>query len=368
MKVLIFFISYLTCYSAIAQIPLTTLPVGGNKRAFVGEQVGFTRITITYNRPGVRSREGMIWGKLIPEGFVNLGLSDKPSPWRAGANENTTIEFSLPVKAEGKDLPAGKYGFFIAYYPDSAILIFSKANKSWGSFFYKEEQDALRIKVKPQNLNTSVEWLEYKFLNQTENSAVIALVWETKMIAFRIETDYINQQLGIFRKELKTEKAAMWQSWNQAAQWCLEKNINLPEALQWSDSATAPKMKVDSVFTPWSIRSLLLEKLNGFDDARKIIAEKIPLASMPEIHNYAMLLLKSKRTKEALLLLEKNYKNDPDNTVAMTGLVYGHSANNDKKKALLFASKALTLAKTQTEKTGIEILIGKINKGVSLIE
>jgi hypothetical protein len=44
----------------------------------------------------------------------------------SGANENTTLEFSTDVKIEGQPLPAGKYGFFIAYDPNECTLIFPR--------------------------------------------------------------------------------------------------------------------------------------------------------------------------------------------------------------------------------------------------
>src|SRR5215217_5416098 len=84
--------------TATAQITLTGLPSGGNKKAFVGERIGLTDVVIHYDRPGVKGREGKIWGQLVPAGFVDLGFgSSKASPWRAGSNENTTIEFSNDV-------------------------------------------------------------------------------------------------------------------------------------------------------------------------------------------------------------------------------------------------------------------------------
>src|SRR5438128_7609093 len=87
---------------------LTTTPSGGNKKAVVGERIGLTDVTIHYDRPGVKGREGKIWGALVYKGFTNLGFgSSKAAPWRAGANENTTFTFSDDVKVEGHDLPAG---------------------------------------------------------------------------------------------------------------------------------------------------------------------------------------------------------------------------------------------------------------------
>src|SRR5882724_8131684 len=85
------------CYTATAQ--LTAVPSGGNKKAVVGERIGITDVTIHYDRPGVKGREGQVWGNLIHTGYKDLGFgTSKSAPWRAGANENTTIEFSTDVK------------------------------------------------------------------------------------------------------------------------------------------------------------------------------------------------------------------------------------------------------------------------------
>jgi len=67
-------------------------------------------ITIEYGRPGVKGRK--IWGELVPYGLApgTKYSENKPYPWRAGANETTTIELNKDVLIEGKPLPAGKYG------------------------------------------------------------------------------------------------------------------------------------------------------------------------------------------------------------------------------------------------------------------
>ena len=116
---------------------LTVPPNGGNKKASVGERIGITDVTIHYDRPGVKGREGKIWNNLVHTGFTDLGFgTSKQAPWRAGANENTTITFSTDVMVEGKQLQAGTYGFFVAMGTGDATLIFSNNTTSWGSFFY----------------------------------------------------------------------------------------------------------------------------------------------------------------------------------------------------------------------------------------
>jgi hypothetical protein len=59
------------------------------------QRIALTDITVKYHRPLVNGRK--IWGGLVPYGKV----------WRAGADENTTIEFSDAVSVEGKQLPKG---------------------------------------------------------------------------------------------------------------------------------------------------------------------------------------------------------------------------------------------------------------------
>ena len=133
-------------------------------------------------------------------GFADLGFGNaKQSPWRAGSNENTTIQFTTDVKVEGQLLPAGKYAFFVAYDPGECTLIFSKNSNSWGSYFYNPAEDALRVKVKPMPADKSVEWLKYEFTNETESSVPLALEWEKLVIPFKVEVDLNATQIASFQ-------------------------------------------------------------------------------------------------------------------------------------------------------------------------
>lgn len=349
---------------AFSQIPLTVSPSGGNKKASVSERIGLTDVTIHYDRPGVKGREGKIWGQLVHAGFIDQGFgSSKAAPWRAGANENTTIEFSTPVKIEGQNLPAGKYGFFIAYDPNETVLIFSKNSGSWGSYFYDDKEDALRVKVKPSALDKSVEWMKYEFMNETENSATVALQWEKLTIPFKIEVDYINVQLASFRNELRTEKGFMWESWNQAAAWCLQQNVNLDQALLWADTATSAIFGGDKAFQAWSTKAQLLEKLNRAAEADSIMKKTTVFASMNEIHQYGRQLLQQKKNKEALEIFKANFQKNPNQFTTLMGLVRGHSANGDYKNAMKYAKKALPLAPDNNNKNNVTNMIEKLKEG-----
>jgi Protein of unknown function (DUF2911) len=145
-----------------------------------------TDITITYSRPGVKGRK--IWGDLVPYGMApgNKYSENKPYPWRAGANENTTIEFNKNVLIEGKPLPAGKYGIHMVPSEKDWIIIFSKNNSAWGSFTYKQEEDALRVTVTPVKAPFQ-EWLEFGFDDLAGTSATAYLHWVELKVPFKIQ-------------------------------------------------------------------------------------------------------------------------------------------------------------------------------------
>jgi hypothetical protein len=329
----------------IAEAQLTALPSGGNKRASVTEGIGLTNVTINYSRPAVKKRDGHIWGELIPVGYVNQGFGpSKAAPWRAGANENTTIDFSTDVKIDGQSLAAGKYGFFIAYDPNECTLIFSKNSGSWGSFFYKPEEDVLRVKVKPVPADKSVEWLKYEFTDQTPSSAVIALEWEKMVIPFKVDVDVVSTQITYFRKELQSEKGFNWESWDQAAAYCAQNKTNLEEGLAWADTATSVNFGGDKSFTSWSTKAAVLDSLGRSSEAAEAMKKAFPYGSMNELYFYARNLTRHKRGKEAFDVFKMNYDKHPNEFIANAGMARGYSAIGDYKKALTFAQKARSQA------------------------
>lgn len=347
-----------------AQRPLTTPPSGGNKKALVGERIGITDIAITYDRPGVKGREGKIWGQLIVPGYTDQAFGNtKEAPWRAGANESTTIQFSSDVKVEGQPLAAGKYGFFIAYGAEESTLIFSRDNTSWGSYYYDPKKDALRVKVKPVVTDRSVEWLKYEFTNQTDNSAIVNLQWEKMAIPFKVEVDLVQTQLESFRKELRTDMGFFWLGWQTAAQWCVDHNTNLQEALLWADTATNPNVLGDRNFVSLSTKAQVLNKLGRGAEALTIMKEALPLGNMNQIHQYARALLAQKQNREAFEAFKINYDKYPGQFTTLMGMIRGYSAIGDYKTALSYAEKAKPLSPNATNTNNIDKMIGLLREG-----
>jgi len=154
--------------------------------ASVSQTLGVdTEITFDFSRPGVKGRK--IWGELVPYGMNpgNKYSEEKPYPWRAGANEKTTITVSSDVLVDGKKLPAGKYSIHMIPSEKDWIVMFNKANEGWGSYDYDEAQDALRVTVTPVEAPFE-EWMRFGFDDLAGTSAVAFLQWEKLRVPFTI--------------------------------------------------------------------------------------------------------------------------------------------------------------------------------------
>ncbi len=162
-------IVFLLPHQLYAQYGVRDVPMASQK-AMVMQRIGLTDMMVTYHRPAIKGRK--VWEGMVP---YNQG---QPFPWRAGANQNTTIQFSQDVAIEGKPLKAGIYGLHMIPAKGEWIVIFSNNATAWGSFTYKASEDALRVKVTPVTLEQPREFLTYNFRDIQANSAVCVLEWE----------------------------------------------------------------------------------------------------------------------------------------------------------------------------------------------
>lgn len=303
-----------------------------SKRAAVAEWIGLSKVEIEYHRPGVKGREGNIYGEngIVPYDGGN------PAPWRAGADENTTISFEDNVIIQGKPLPAGKYGFFIALEESRWTLIFSKNYWSWGAYFYDTAEEALRVEVVPEACEPA-EWLEYRFVNQTDNSADVEMRWERKKIRFTVEVDVHAVTMQRMERELEGGKGFTWDGWNSAAQYCLQSGKDLDKGFAWANRAADPALFGEKNFTTLSTKAQYLEKLGRAHEAKPLMEEALTLATMVEMHFYGRSLLDQNKAQQALEIFELNRaKNPMDNFTTYVGLGRGYMAVGKYKEAAAY--------------------------------
>jgi tetratricopeptide (TPR) repeat protein len=364
----VFFICSVLILPATAQ--MMRMPDGNvNFKNKTARQLGATDISISWNAPGVKGREGKIWGTdVAPYGFTVLGFgSSVASPWRAGADESTTISFSTDVKINGQPLAAGKYGFFIALYPDSCTLIFNKNTAGWGSYFYKADMDVLRVTtIQQKEAAASKERLEYNFSKQTGNTVEISLEWEKWRIPFTVEVDLVNTTLNYIRSQMSGAAGFDPPSLEAAANWSLQNNVNTEEALGWINAAADPSLGGVKTFKVLSTKAGLLNKLNRKEEATAMMQTAMEAATVNELHNYGRQLLTENKVKEALAVFEMNYKKFKGAWPTNAGLMRGYSAAGDLKKALEYGKAALAQAPSEEVKKIISNAVDTLSKGKAL--
>ena len=182
----IFTLLALTSLFGLAQN--VTTPRAASPAAEISQTVGLTDITVNYSRPKLTTaagvdRGGQIWGQLVPYGFNKTPFGKKGIiPWRAGANENTILSFSDPIVLEGKEVAAGSYGLHMDVQENGAVTVILSSNtSSWGSYYYDETEDVVRVQVQSKP-TSKTEVLTYAFVDFGTDYTVLSLKWDEKEI------------------------------------------------------------------------------------------------------------------------------------------------------------------------------------------
>jgi hypothetical protein len=128
-------------------------------------------VKVTYGRPQLRGRD---LAKLAPAGKV----------WRTGANEAPEITFYKDVTFGGKAVKAGTYSLFtIPSETGDWTVIISTARNVWGSYFYKEDQDVVRVKGIVSKSEKSIENFSMMFADDM----TLKMGWANTVVSVAIK-------------------------------------------------------------------------------------------------------------------------------------------------------------------------------------
>ena len=304
--------------------------------AEVSQIIGISTITVNYSRPAVKGRE--VWGALVPYGWNVQGFgTGNEAPWRAGANENTTIKLSHGAKIEGHPVPAGTYGlFFVVNKDNTGEVILSTDFRSWGSFFYDPKHDQLRAKIQLRE-TPNTELLTYDFMNATKTSAEMVLNWEKKQLPVKIEFDVDEIVMANAAEELKGPVGFNWQGFASAANYALQNNINNEQAMKWIDQAIAQ----NNSFATNSIKSGLLKQSGKQEEADKMMAASIAIANENELNTYGYTLLNQGEHDRAIAMFLMNTQKHPKSPNTWDSLGEAYATKGDKKNAIINFKKSL---------------------------
>jgi len=225
MKKILIALTSIICLQATAQIKMPA----ASPTQTLSQEFGLGKVDIVYSRPGLKGRTAFGEGSLLaPNGIV----------WRTGANSATKVTFSDPVTIGDKTLPAGSYGLFTIPGATEWTVIFNTNSKGWGSFEYKEAEDVVRIKVKPETTSTSTENFTINLDNITAESAHICLSWAKTMVCIPVKTDIkptIRKQIA----EATTSAVVNPAAYQAAANFYFDIDKDYDKALVYVDKAIA---------------------------------------------------------------------------------------------------------------------------------
>ncbi len=338
----------LVAVSAAAQ-PALRLPEV-SPAATVGQTIGITDIAITYHRPAVNKRK--IWGGLVPYGVL----------WRAGANENSTISFSTPVKVEGQTLPAGTYGLFLIPGQSQWTVVLSKFAGDWGTYNYDQSEDAARVTVTPQTTADNQERLAFTFDDLTNNAATASLRWEKLRVPVKIEVDVPATVRASIRNELRGGKHWNSDAYAAAARYEL-RNGDVDTASQYADRALALGQTTNAL----RAKAAVLEKKGDTKGAAELRDRAKQNFNEGEQINYtAFGLINDKKYDEAISWLTNwinAHPNSKETWRAYSVLGQAYADKGDQAKAREAFDKAMAAAHDITERTEVQDYLNTIGSG-----
>ena len=126
-------------------------------------------VKVIYSRPQLKGRA---LDKLAPQGKV----------WRTGANEAAEITFYSDVLFGGKEVTAGTYSLFTIPNENNWTVILSTQKNIWGSYFYNQEEDVVRISAEVSSAKDSIESFSIVFEGEDDNTTMY-MGWANTIIS-----------------------------------------------------------------------------------------------------------------------------------------------------------------------------------------
>src|SRR5436305_6190590 len=229
------------CFFVISALPLAAQQAAPalklprvSQHMVATQTVGLTDITVDYSRPAVKGRA--IWGGLVPYDQV----------WRTGANEATQISFSDDVTINGQPLPKGTYSLHTIPGKDSWTIIFNKTAKQWGSFNYKQADDALRVTAKPEK-STFHELMSIDFPQVTNDTATVAIRWENISVPFTVGTNTTAKVMADANAAVAAAAPTDFQTPLRAASFAFDSG-NTEQATKWVDQSLKVKQTMSNLY------------------------------------------------------------------------------------------------------------------------
>jgi len=238
----------------------------------IKQDFGLGTIELSYSRPNMKGRK--IYGDLVPFGNV----------WRTGANQATTLTFSDEVMIGGTKVPAGKYGLLTIPGKDNWMVIVTKQTDVTSPAAYKQENDVVRVNVKPIAIpgGVSFETFTMQFQNVKPTSTDLNMIWDNTLVALPITTDVEKKVMAQIENLMNKDNRPYF----NAAMYYMDNGKDMNQAVMWLDKAIEQNPKA---FWVHHQRANALAKQGKKAEARIAANKSIELAREAKNDDYVKL-------------------------------------------------------------------------------
>jgi hypothetical protein len=217
------------------------------------QEVGYTTITIEYDRPSMRG--AVIFGSTIPYNEF----------WDMSVNNPTTITFSKPVTIEGQALNAGTYVINAIPGKEKWTIVFDMSK------YYTQvmsinphNKEVLRVEVKPVFLEDHVETFTIDVGEITQSAASLTFIWENTIVKLKVGTEADMIAMEKIKAALNNPMEKMGSSYLAAAAYYLDNHKDFDQAMVWIDKAIEINGKIDTYLF---LKARIYAEMGDFDKA-----------------------------------------------------------------------------------------------------
>ena len=234
----------------------------------VTQKTGLAEFTVTYSRPSAKGRK--VFGDIVP--FNEM--------WRFGANMATILKSNEEFSIQGNKIPAGEYSFFAIPGETEWTLILNKTAKMSGTSNYKQEEDALRFKVKPETTPFKTETFTIGFANIRDNAAAIEVYWENTKVTFDVNVEFDAKVMKQIDDVMAGPSAG---AYNTAASYYFNNNKDMKKALEYVNKALE---KGGDKYWILTLKAQIQASLMDYKGAVETANKAIVLAKADEDNSY----------------------------------------------------------------------------------
>ncbi len=240
---------------AVSQATFPELSPGGS----IIQKVGFTTISVHYERPAVRGRN--IFGDLVPYGEI----------WRTGAGKCTRISFSESVLINNLKVASGTYAIFTIPGANEWTVILNSDTSLYGTGRYNKAMDVIRFQTKPKIAGRFYESFTID-IDVVPSNAVVYLSWGTTQVHFLVDTGADNKTVEFIDDVLMNGKSLKAEEYAAAVEYYFFRNEDLDKAVTLIDLAIKRNPKQAWFY---NLKVDVLEKQGNYAEALRAVREEL---------------------------------------------------------------------------------------------